>query len=272
METAESVLTLIAAMPEAERASAWTSAQATAPAMASLASNMPDVLDRLVGALATFEKRHGRSVKFMAMDFGDQYWGDIGQHRSMASFFGALREDSAGGTIARALAGVPELPDADGNRCVGDTVLGPGVQATGSVLIDVAIADGEIHDSVLLGTRASTVRARNAFDVGSTVTDLELGTRAGAYKVVSDVAVAVPDGERCTTVFLPEGPVMMRVHEDTDLRDKPNTYAVPWGENALSFEAAHAKAMAGDPGALREARIRAQQSVAQNLRAPTQSP
>ena len=43
-------------------------------------------------------------------------------------------------------------------------------------------------------------------------------------------------------------------------------------ENSLSFENAHAKAMAGDPGALREARIRAQQSVAQNLRAPTKTP
>lgn len=261
----------IATMPPTERAAAWNSARAGAPAMASLASSMPDVLDRLVGALEAFEERHGRAVKLMAMDFGDQYWGDIGQHRSMASFFGALRQDSAGGTIARALAGVPELPDADGNRRVGDTALGPDVRVTGSVLVDAVIAEGEIHDSVLLGTHASTVRAHDAFDVGSTVTELDLGPRAGAYKIVSDDAVTVPEGERCTTVFLPEGPVMMRVHEDTNLRDKPTTYAVPWGDNSLSFESAHAKAMGGDPRALRDARIRAQQSVAQNLRAPDSS-
>lgn len=262
----------IAALPDAERTAAWSAAQASAPAMASLAASMPDVLDRLVGALETFEKRHGRRVKFMAMDFGDQYWGDIGQHRSMASFFGALRDDSAGGTIARALAGVPELPDSDGNRRVGQTALGPEVRVTGSVLIDTVVAEGEIHDSVLLGTHATTVRTRDAFDVGSTVVELELGPRAGAYKIVSSVPVAVPEAERCTTVFLPEGPVLMRVHEDTDLRDKPKTYAVPWGDNSLSFENAHAKAMAGDPGALREARIRARRSVAQNLRAPKKTP
>lgn len=261
----------IAALPETERASAWTAAQASAPAIATLASRMPDVLDRLVGALETFAQRHGRPVKFMAMDFGDQYWGDIGQHRSMASFFGALREDSAGGTIARALAGVPELPDAQGNRRVGKTVLGPNVQAHGSVLIDAHIGDGEIRDSVLLGTHAGTVQAHDAFDVGSTLPELRLEPGAGGYKIVSAAPVTIPAGERCTTVFLPEGPVMMRVHEDTDLRDKPKTYAVPWGDNPLSFETAHAKAMAGDPGALRDARIRAQEAVAQNLPASTES-
>lgn len=261
----------IAALPEADRAAAWSSAQRSAPAIATLARRMPDVLGRLVGALTRFERRHGRPVKFMAMDFGDQYWGDIGQHRSMAAFFGALREDSAGGTIARALAGVPELPDPAGNRRVGDTVLGADVKVTGSVLIDAVVGLGEIHDSVLLGTRAGTVRAHDAFDVGSTVSELELRPRAGAYKVVSDRAVHVPEGERCTTAFLPDGPVTLRVHEDTDLRDKPTTYAVPWGDNPISFEDAHSAAVAGDPGALRKARNRAREAVMQNLRAPAES-
>lgn|GEM_PF-14299 len=261
----------IAALPASERAQAWRAAQASAPSMAQLAERMPDVLDRLVGALETFEQRHGRPVKLMAMDFGDQYWGDIGQHRSMAAFYGALRQDTAGGTIARALAEVPELPDTQGNRIVGQTSLGADVTVRDSVLIDARLDRGQVTDSVLLGTHATDITAHAAFDVGSVVPSLRLGTDAGGYKIVSTTAVEVPDGERCTSVFLPEGAVVLRVHQDTDLRDKARTYDVAIGENALSFKDAHAKAMAGDPESLRQARIRARESVAQTLRTPDAS-
>ena len=67
---------------------------------------------------------------------------------------------------------------------------------------------------------------------------------------------------------LPEGRVRLRVHQDTDLRDKPNTYAVPCCGNPMSFEDAHARAMAGDPETLRRARIHASERVAQTLPAP----
>lgn len=255
----------IAALPQPQRAAAWQAARDDAPAMAELAERMPTVLDRLVGALQSFERRHGRPVKLMAMDFGDQYWGDIGQHRSMASFFGALRDDTPGGSVARALAEVPELPDAQGNRIVGDTRLGPGVTVTGSVLIDARIHSGEIRDSVLLGTRAGTVTANGAFDIGSTVPSLTLGLGSGGYKIVTPGPVAVGEGERCTSVFLPEGALLMRVHESTDLRDKPATYDVPLPPNPISFADAHAKAMIGDPSTLRQARVRAQRLVALSL-------
>ncbi|MGH1339969.1 MAG: mannose-6-phosphate isomerase, class I [Nannocystales bacterium] len=258
----------IAALPEQQRSAAWQAACSSAPAMAQLAERMPSVIERLVGALQTFEQRHGRPVKLMAMDFGDQYWGDIGQHHSMASFFGALRDDTPGGTIARALAEIPEFPDAQGNRVVGDTQLGADVTVTGSVLIDARVHSGEIRDSVLLGTHAGTVVARDAFDIGSTASALTLEARAGGYKIVSGTPIAVGEGERCTTVFLPECALVMRVHESTDLRDKRATYDVPLSPNTISFKDAHAKAMAGDPESLRQARIRARELVAQTLPAP----
>ena len=257
----------IASLPADERAEAWQTAQATAPAIARLAERMPDVLDRLVGALTSFEQRHGRPAKFMAMDFGDQYWGDIGQHRSMGAFYGALRDDSAGGTIARALAGLPELPDAAGNWIVGDSTLGEGTSVRGTVLIDARIGGGTIRDSVLIGTTSDEVAADGAFDIGSACAALRLAPGAGTYKVVEPGTVEVSAGERCTTAFLPEGPVALRVHQDTDLRDKARTYDVPLGDNPMSFADAHARAMAGDPATLRDARIRARATVAQTLHA-----
>ncbi len=261
----------IAVLPEPRRREAWRRAQHSAPAIAELAARMPDVLDRLVGALAAFERRHGRTAQLQALDFGDQYWGDIGQHRSMYAFFSALREDSIHGTIARALAGLPEYPDADGNWIAGQTTVGPGVRVRGSVLIDVTLRDAEIRDSVLIGTHANTVTATQAFDIASAAPSLTLAPGAGGYKILSDDAVEVAPGERCTTVFLPQGAATLRVHEDDDLRDMARTYAIPLRSNQLSFADAHAQAIAGDPASLRDARIRARQAIVQKLRTPSKS-
>ena len=54
----------------------------------------------------------------------------------------------------------------------------------------------------------------NGFDVLSTVTSLQVSSRGGTYKVVSDVPVSVAAGERVTTLFMPtHGTHLMRVHE-----------------------------------------------------------
>ncbi len=262
----------IAALPAADRDAAWRSAQRSVPAMAQLAARMPDVLDRLVQVLKAFEAKHGRPVKLIAMDFGDQYWGDIGQHRSMAAFFGALKADTASGTVARALADVPELPDAQGNRIVGHTQIGAKVTVRDSVLVDARVEEGRIHDCVLIGTQVGTISATSAFDVGSTVPSLSLGHQAGGYKIVHTGSVDVAPGERCTSVFLPTGPLLMRVHESTDLRDKPNTYDVPLSPNGLSFKDAHAQAMGGDPDMLMKARAQAREAVAASLNPPNSDP
>ena len=50
----------------------------------------------------------------------------------------------------------------------------------------------------------------------------------------------VASGERVTTLFLPDGEILARVHEDTDLRDRSSTYDVPIHGNPISFNEAHA--------------------------------
>lgn len=247
----------IAAIPDgAERDDAWRTAIGESPAIATLASNLPDVLGRLRGVLDRFETRHGRPVRMRALDFGDQYWGDVGQHRQMYDLYMALRDPGPDGRIARALAGIVETRDSDGNLVAGTTVLGPGVRARNSVLIDVDIDEGEIEGSVLVGTRCGRLIARDAFDVGSVATELSLAPRAGAYRIVSADPVSLAEGERATTVFLPTGEVLLRVDEDTDLRDRGATYDVPLPGNPLSFRDAHEQVIAADPAELEARRER----------------
>jgi hypothetical protein len=245
----------IAAIPvPAEREVAWAQVVAESPALATLDRNLPHVVSRLRGVLDAVEADRGRPVRLMAVDFGDQYWGDVGQHRQMHDLYMALLDRGPDGRIARALAGLPERWDRSGNLVAGDTTLGPGVRVRRSVLIDVQVDAGEIEGSVLLGTRCGTLHAREAFDVGSVVTALTLAPRAGSYRLVSDEPVSVGEGERATTVFLPDGDHHLRVAEDTDLRDRANTYDVPILGNPLSFREAHERVVAADPAEIERRR------------------
>jgi len=257
----------VAAIPDSgARARAWETAQADSPAIAKLVVQWPDVLERLVRALARFEADNGRPIRIVAMDFGDQYWGDIGQHAKMYEFYMALRDPGGRGRIARALAGIEVAADGNGNLLVGDTRLGAGVWASDSVFVDAQIDEGKITGSVMIGTRCGRVLANEAFDVGSVATELRLGARGGSYKVVADHPVDVCAGQRCTTVFLPSGAVLLRADETTDLRDRASTYDVPILGNPIAFAEAHATVLAVDPVALERDRRTRQADVVNNRR------
>jgi phosphomannomutase len=237
----------IASIPEpGSSAEAFAEACRESPAIAELHRNLPNTLARLRRVLERFEARHGRAVRIVALDFGEQYWGDIGQHRAIFDFYMALNDSVAPAAVARALAGLPEERDPDGNIIGRDTHFGR-ARVRNSVLVGCEVEEGEVLDSVLIGTRARKVTARGAFDVSSVVTELTLAERAGSYKLVSEDPVVVDRGMRATTLSLPGRTTLMTVAEDTDLRDRAATYDVPVHGNAISFREAHALMLETDP-------------------------
>jgi hypothetical protein len=203
-----------------------------------LSAKMPDVLARLQKAMQTLN----RPVKMMALDFQDQFWCDIGQHPQIYDFYMGLNDPGPTGAILRALADIPDQRDANGNIVVGNSYMSQNITAKNSVLINVTLSgQGHIANSVLIGTRAGNVVMENGFDVLSIATSLQVSSRGGSYKVVSDVPVSVAEGERVTTLFMPtHGTHLMRVHEHTNLRDTAATYDVPVYGNPVSFSDAHA--------------------------------
>lgn len=212
------------------------------PAMAELKASQPQLLPRLRGVVEHFKAQHDKKPKLVAMDFGEAFWGDVGQHRELYAFYMSLNEEGLAGEVARALAGVPEERDADNNYISSDCELGQDVVVENSVLIDCKIQAGEIRDCVLVGTRAGQLLADQAFDVCSVVWSLTLEARSGSYRVYSTEPMAVQAGERLTTLFLGDSErVNMRVHEDMDLRDRETNYDVPVLGNGISFAEAHAR-------------------------------
>ncbi len=240
-------LTIAAVDDVAQRNTAWTQSVQESSAMAKLDGDMPGILDRLRRVLDHFECQHGRPIKMVAMDFGEQYWGDIGQHRAMFDLYTSLLSSEPRGRITRALAGLDDEVDERGNRIAGSSEVGPNAQVARSVLIDAQIHEGHIEDSVLIGTRCFRLDARDAFDVQSTVGELELSPRAGTYRLVDPGSIALRSGERMTTVVLEEGHYHLRVHEDDNLRDRENTYEVPIHGNSVAFAEAHRWALASNP-------------------------
>ncbi len=253
-------LVVAAIHDEAERDAAWRDSVAGSDALRALGENMPDLLDRLRRVIEGHESRTGRATRIVAMDFGDQYWGDIGQHRKIHDFFMALNAAGPTGEIARALAGIPDERDAHGNIIVGDTTLSPDVVVRDSVLINASIrGPGRVQRSVLVGTRAGRIDAEDAFDVLGATVALTLAPRSGAYRLISDQPIEATRGERWTTLVLPDGPVAMRVDEDTDLRDRKRSYERPIHGNPISFREAHELMSAMSPEELagrREAMVR----------------
>jgi hypothetical protein len=230
-------LTIAVSHDEQERREAWHRAIQESKDVQKLSATVPDVLERIRRAISTL----ARPVKMMALDFQDQYWGDIGQHPQIYDFYMGLNESGPKGDILRALADIPDQRDEHGNIIVGDSYISQNITVKNSVLINVTLTgQGRIAHSVLIGTRAGNIDMENGFDVLSTATSLQVSSRGGTYKVVSDVPVSVAAGERVTTLFMPiHGTHLMRVHEHTNLRDTAATYDVPICGNPVSFKDAH---------------------------------
>ena len=230
-------LTIAVSEDENERREAWQKAIQASKDVKQLSATIPDVLERIQRAIGTL----ARPLKMVALDFQDQYWGDIGQHPQIYDFYMALNEPGPKGDILRALADIPDHRDEHGNIIVGDSYISQNITVKNSVLINVTLTgQGRIEHSVLIGTRAGNIAMENGFDVLSTATSLQVSSRGGTYKVVSNVPVSVAEGERVTTLFMPtHGTHLMRVHEHTNLRDTAATYDVPIFGNPVSFKDAH---------------------------------
>jgi hypothetical protein len=110
---------------------------------------------------------------------------------------------------------------------------------------------------VLIGTRTAKISAQESFDIESQAPALELDERAGGYRIISSEPVSLGKKERATSVFLSDVPSLLRVHEDTDLRDRKQNYDQPILGNAVSFAEAHASMSALSVAELQKRRERA---------------
>ncbi|MBL7073106.1 MAG: hypothetical protein ISS33_04945 [Candidatus Omnitrophica bacterium] len=230
------------AMSEEDR-SVWEKRAAEDKGLRELVSMVPDFFEKVQEIKKRFKKIHGRRLRRKVFDLGeDSYWVDIGQHKAMREKFLSLKDDSAKGIIGRKIAKIPETRDKNGNIILNSTIA-PEVKVSGSTIVGSKITGaGVVENSVIIDSEIASPRIFEAFAVRSVRRGgTELKKNSGLYESFGREPLVLEEGMRYVSVLTASGKTDMMVSEDTNLRDKENTYDVPIFGNEISFKEAYDK-------------------------------
>ena len=200
-----------------------------------------DFFEKVQRVRELFLERRGRELNLKVFDLGENvYWADIGQHKAMRTKFMALNDDGPEGVIAKQIEGIGAVKrDANGNILINSTIA-PGVNVRNAVIINSElIGEGDVVGGVVKDSTLHNPAIDHAFCVSSTRANVTLKPQSGIYKSIGAEPLTLEEGMRHGTLLTSEGPVGMKVHEDTNLRDKDSTYNVPILDNTMSFAAAY---------------------------------
>ncbi|MCK5450532.1 MAG: hypothetical protein KAI70_02055, partial [Candidatus Omnitrophica bacterium] len=209
--------------------------------MRALMKMMPDFFEKVQELKRVFKSTYGRELNIKVLDLGENiYWADVGQHRAMRKKYLALNDDTREGFIARKLSGLQDKRDKNGNIIVNSKV-SPNVVIKNSVIVGSDIAGkGEILNSVIVDTEFDDVCMNDAFSIRSTrLGKTVLKENSGIYESLGADDFVLDEGMRHVSILTGEERIDLEVSEETDLRDKENTYDVPIFNNKISFDEAY---------------------------------
>ncbi len=213
-----------------------------------LVKMVPWFFEKVQRVKEIFKEKYGRELSLKIFDLGDNvYWPDIGQHEAMREKYLAINDDGPDGIVARKIEGISGVRDANGNIII-NSEISEDVKVRNSVIINSKITGaGKVNGSVIKDSTLGDVEITDSFAVSSSRTGKTvLNQHSGIYKSLGSKLddLALDEKMRHGTVLTDNGPVGMMVSEDTNLRDKNNTYNVPIYNNELSFKETH-EVMAG---------------------------
>lgn len=219
----------------------WKAAIEADEGLRELTGMVPDLFEKVQRIKKVFHNRHGRALNLKTFDLGSSvYWADIGQHRAMREKYLSLNDKGAAGVIARKIANIPDARDENGNIIV-DSKINPDVIVKDSVIVNsILTGSGKIERSVIIDSELGDVGITGAFVVRSVRTGRTvLAERSGIYNSLGADELVLEKGMRHVSVLTSKRKVDMKCAEETDLRDKENTYNVPISGNDISFSDAY---------------------------------
>lgn len=224
---------------------------------------VPDFFGKVQQIKKVFQKKYNRKLNLKTIDLGaDVYWADIGQHSAMRDKFLAFNDNGPKGIIARRISDVPDERDAESNIIV-NSEINPDVTISNSVIINSKITgSGQITESVIIDSELAGVDMKKAFAVRSLrLGKTKLAENSGIYDSLGREDLELDKGMRHVSILSEEGKFDLKVSEDTDLRDKENTYNISIFNNAISFKEAFNKMCYVDMEELEKRRIRAEDDL-----------
>lgn len=202
-----------------------------------LESHYPDFFAKVQKWRNALESKTGRPLTVGILDFGDPFWIDLGLQLTLRQNMDLINTDSDRGRIMRDFFEIPHDRDNRGNIVVRSTVP-DSADIQNSIIVDSIISDetSVMRGGLVIGGRHRKILMPYGGSALFCAADLLnfTGPHTIAFRSVSR-EIVLPEGERHTTILLPEGPEDMITNESiVDYRG--DNYSLPILGNRLSFE------------------------------------
>ncbi len=219
-----------------------------------LLQRYPDFYQKISAVRHRFEHTVSRSLRVIALDYGEPHWIDWGLHRSLRVSLESLIEETEMARATRELFNIPHERDRDGNILVHSSVH-PNARISNSLLINTIItdADSKVNRGILVGGRHRLVNMpHGGCALFCAVNELNmLGEHGVAFRSIGD-KIEVKENGRHTVLCLKEG--LINLVSDETIHDYgAANFSNAILDNEISFAEA-ANLVAAEDVKLREMR------------------
>ncbi|MBN1654769.1 MAG: hypothetical protein JXA30_13440 [Deltaproteobacteria bacterium] len=232
-----------------------------AAGLADLLANHPDFFAKITRVKQGVEQKNKRPFTVKALDFGEVFWTDFGQHLALRQNLDLLLEQSDPGKLIRELFALPQERDARGNTVVNSTVH-PQARVYNSLIVDSTIEteQSEIDRGIVVASRHHTASMpHGGISLFCTARDLAFhGPNAVAFNSIIP-ALSLPEGGRHSTIVTPDGVYQLYCSEAIT-NYKGENYSGKILDNEISFAEANRRIEGVDQATLD--RLRGQEQAA----------
>jgi hypothetical protein len=208
--------------------------------IADLEAKYPDFFEKITIVKHIVERKNGRAFRVKALDFGDVFWTDFGQHLALRNNLSVLLESNEQGELTRDLFNLPHERDEKGNTII-DSKIHPNARIANSLIVDSVIkgSDTNIQGGVVVGSTHDRVHMpQGGTSLFCTARELSFnGPNAIAFHSIAPV-ISLSEGGRHSTVVTPQGAYQL-VSNEAIIDYKGANYSNAILENAISFAEAN---------------------------------
>jgi hypothetical protein len=230
--------------------------------LAELETKHPEFFSKITRVKKRVEDRNGRRFTVKALDFGDVFWTDFGQHLALRQNLHILLEESDRGKLTRELFNLPHERDAKGNTIV-NSKIHPEARIHDSLIVDSEIraSDSHINGGIVVGSTHYTAQMpQGGVSLFCTTRDLVFqGPNAIAFNSIAP-SVSLSEGGRHATIMTRDG-IYQLYSSEAITNYKGENYSGAILNNEISFAEANKRIDGIDQATLDELRKKAQAAV-----------
>jgi hypothetical protein len=204
--------------------------------LAKLEKQYPDFFKKIQVVKNKVEDKKGRQFSIKALDYGDVFWTDFGQHIAFRKTLCSILSPTDQGNLTRDLFSLPQARDARGNTIL-NSEIHPDADIRNSVILNSKIASGssQVDGGIIIGCNHDRViMPQGGVSLFSTTQESYfVGPNAISFCSIVN-SLHLPEGGRHSTLILP-GKIYQLVANESVLDYKGESFENPILDNPISF-------------------------------------